>query len=164
MKRHRAIVIVGAIVTVAVLSGCAKPDLRIIELQVIECNEDDDYIKYSYVIENRDHRSINRMSDSINHKFTVQAWTSHDGTLPDGPFSLTDYEAAGGHVVGLQPDFLLTPGETISGNGSWSGRGTADRDMINLENRPYLVLIVDKDDEISEWSEDNNTKAVLIAP
>ena len=147
--------------------GCARPDLTITDLQVVECSGDE--IRYSFSILNRDYSGNQFVRPSaVSANINFQAWLSSTTSLNE--FDAGDQPAGGGSLRANRDygsDDTLSPGETASG--TFSGGGTD----INLNTTPNLILKVDprnlfdpdstKDGVISEYSEANNERWIRVA-
>jgi hypothetical protein len=132
--------------------GTSMPDLVVTSLKVTSFSPDS--IQYAYTIKNIGTGPANldgpTAEDSDN--VSVQAYLSADTV-----FNNTGDIAAGGTILGNSPLGTLAPGETFSG--SFGASATVDPSAT-----PYLVLKVDWGSVVDESNEDNNTRAVKIAP
>jgi hypothetical protein len=132
--------------------GTSMPDLVVTSLKVTSFSPDS--IQYAYTIKNIGTGPANldgpTAEDSDN--VSVQAYLSTDTV-----FNNTGDIPAGGTILGASPLGNLAPGETFSG--SFGASATVDPSAT-----PYLVLQVDWGSVVDESNEDNNTRAVKIAP
>lgn len=132
--------------------GTLMPDLVITSLKVTSFSPDS--IQYTYTIKNIGTSPANldgpTAEDSDN--VSVQAYLSADTV-----FNNAGDIAAGGTILGSSPLGNLEPGETFTG--SFGASATVDPSAT-----PYLILKVDWGSVVDEANEDNNTRAVKIAP
>jgi len=139
------------IVMLAALTGCARPDLVIRDLQVEKPSDPSDPydVRYSLAVKNRDYGgNVFVRPTAASGEIYMQAYLSSDGVAQDGAGS------GGGRVV--------PAGEWIPVGGQVNYALGASVELDRLH--PFLLVKVWSTSGQTEYSAGNNTASQLIDP
>jgi len=121
------------------------PNLTFTSLSV-ECHNSNT-IQYSYVFENN---GLSTTSLSTSTGVVIQAYLSADPVYSAG----TDLPA-GGFVLGAGTGAALDPGQDWCGNFT-AGGGASSSIVVDPVATPFLILIIDSNDNLTECDESDN--------
>lgn len=126
--------------------GCQRPDLVISALEATAAAPD--RVEFTVTVTNRDYTgSVFERPGPVSGPIYVHTWTSSDGTSLDAPAAVPFAVVFAGET--------LHPGQFRAVNGSAAAG-------IDLDARPYLILIVDQRELTAEHDHANDSRTVLI--